>query len=702
LSDTALRCCPASHRPTGGPGPCGVCRVETITTVVTVACPELAAGDVAAAIEATITNPAAARSLATALADGPAILAAGAPPVVGRLVGELRARGSVLAVPACARCDRTGLGLIRDGTVGLCPRCRTRQLSEACSACHKTRVVTARRADGGSLCFACAPRPARTCGRCGRVGPIARRAKDGEGDICNRCYRLPMAECGTCGQSRRCTFVADGHPICSDCSPRRSLTCAHCGQSRPPSAHWPEGPVCEPCYRAGLSRRGTCSDCGTQRRLIDPPGPGARRCADCSGRPGLARRCVTCGTEDLTFADGCCARCVLAVRARRCCSDRSGRLHPELVNVAAAIADTRQPYSALNWLERSAPAALLAEIAAGDVAVTHEALDAAGRGAPGEFVRHLLVTAGVLAARDDALVALEAWVADRLEPIGDPARRRLLRSYATWRVLRRARTRAARTPRARTPIHYAKVCLLAAIALLAWLDERGVDLADVGQGDIEAWSAEAGPAAPEASDFLDWATTRKLIRPVDLAGRQHQQGVPLDADRRWAIVDRLLHDDSLRLSDRVAGCLVLLYGQQLARIVALTVNQVTADHDGVYLHLGTSQVVCPEPLGGLLRQLATGEPRPYNGVGSPAHTPWLFPGLHAGRPLHPSTLGERLRHLGIPTMRARRAALMDLASQLPAAVLAEVLHLHPTTAVHWAAAAGGDWNTYAAHIARQR
>jgi hypothetical protein len=44
---------------------------------------------------------------------------------------------------------------------------------------------------------------------------------------------------------------------------------------------------------------------------------------------------------------------------------------------------------------------------------------------------------------------------------------------------------------------------------------------------------------------------------------------------------------------------------------------------------------------------------------------------------------------------------MDLASQLPAAVLAELLHLHPTTAVSWVAA-GGDWNTYAAHIARNR
>ena len=79
-----------------------------------------------------------------------------------------------------------------------------------------------------------------------------------------------------------------------------------------------------------------------------------------------------------------------------------------------------------------------------------------------------------------------------------------------------------------------------------------------------------------------------------------------------------------------------------------------------------------------------------------------FPGLHPGRPLHPGGLGQRLRRIGIPTMPGRRAALLHLAAQLPAAVLAELLHLQPTTAVRWVAAAGGDWSTYAAQVARDR
>jgi hypothetical protein len=51
-------------------------------------------------------------------------------------------------------------------------------------------------------------------------------------------------------------------------------------------------------------------------------------------------------------------------------------------------------------------------------------------------------------------------------------------------------------------------------------------------------------------------------------------------------------------------------------------------------------------------------------------------------------------------MAGRRAALTDLAAQMPAAVLADLLHLAPTTAARWMHQAGGDWTGYAAEIAR--
>jgi hypothetical protein len=45
--------------------------------------------------------------------------------------------------------------------------------------------------------------------------------------------------------------------------------------------------------------------------------------------------------------------------------------------------------------------------------------------------------------------------------------------------------------------------------------------------------------------------------------------------------------------------------------------------------------------------------------------------------------------------------MMHLARQLPASVLADLLNLHATTACRWVDAAGGDWNNYAAEIARR-
>jgi hypothetical protein len=46
--------------------------------------------------------------------------------------------------------------------------------------------------------------------------------------------------------------------------------------------------------------------------------------------------------------------------------------------------------------------------------------------------------------------------------------------------------------------------------------------------------------------------------------------------------------------------------------------------------------------------------------------------------------------------------MLELARTVPAAVLADLLGIHTTTAADWAHAAGGDWTHYAAEIARTR
>ncbi|MFF3609911.1 hypothetical protein [Streptomyces sp. NPDC002463] len=62
-------------------------------------------------------------------------------------------------------------------------------------------------------------------------------------------------------------------------------------------------------------------------------------------------------------------------------------------------------------------------------------------------------------------------------------------------------------------------------------------------------------------------------------------------------------------------------------------------------------------------------------------------------------MSERLRELGIRLAEARSTALFQLATELPAAVLARTLDI--TVAVEWQRAAAGDWAAYAAEISQR-
>ena len=666
---------------------------QLVVIRVTEVDPDLPATSALDALDAAASNPRALSVIAHSLENGPAALRRGAPPVVGRLVKELRARGSVVAEPTCTRCARTGLDLIATDEGGMCERCRRRQLATACGCCGVVKPIYGRGEKGEPLCSVCAPRPERRCSRCHRVKAIARRAHDEEGELCVSCFQGHFATCRVCGRRRPCQFVAAGRPICASCTPRRTSRCAHCGEERPACARWPEGPVCEPCYRAALARRGMCGDCGKERRLVFPPGPGAQRCADCAGVAGLAT-CSSCGVEDRPYADGQCVRCSLALRARALLGGPDGRFEP----LYQAIVSAPQPYSVHNWLRSSGPASILAELVAGTLPLTHEALDSHPRRRSADYLRHLLVAGGLLPPRDDALADLEAWVGRRLEEVGG-AHQHQLHSYATWRVLRRARQRAERGDGARTPTRHAKICLNAAIAFFEFLDRRHRALADCTQADIEDWLTKGPSSAAQVKDFLEWAATRKMAARFTLPSQPHRGGPATDNETRWSIVRQLLHDERIDLADRVAGCLVLLYGQQLTRVAAIRRDQVTVTVDGsTRLSLGTTYIEVPPPLDHLLRRQLN-EHRHHTAFSAPVTaTPWLFVGLHPGRPFNASQLGARLRRLGIEPQAARRGAMIHLAATLPAAVLARALNLTPLAAVRWVRAAGGDWDSYAAEL----
>ncbi len=79
----------------------------------------------------------------------------------------------------------------------------------------------------------------------------------------------------------------------------------------------------------------------------------------------------------------------------------------------------------------------------------------------------------------------------------------------------------------------------------------------------------------------------------------------------------------------------------------------------------------------------------------------LFPGRFPAQHLSSKRLTSRLRPLGVRPRMARNAALIELASELPAVVFGRLLGIHQNTADTCHRLAGQD-HTYAADITRRQ
>ena len=64
------------------------------------------------------------------------------------------------------------------------------------------------------------------------------------------------------------------------------------------------------------------------------------------------------------------------------------------MGVHEAVTSTTTPRTALNWLRNGAGARLLADIAAGELACTHQALDTHPQARAADYLRHVLVASG--------------------------------------------------------------------------------------------------------------------------------------------------------------------------------------------------------------------------------------------------------------------------------------------------------------------
>ncbi len=221
----------------------------------------------------------------------------------------------------------------------------------------------------------------------------------------------------------------------------------------------------------------------------------------------------------------------------------------------------------------------------------------------------------------------------------------------------------------------------AAITLLDWLTDHGLELGSARQGDLDAWlTSEHVTGRIEAGNFVRWAKRHKLTSLDFAATKWGSPSRVIDSEARWEHARRLLHDDTVKAEDRVAGLLVLLYAQGTSSISRLTLDHVRADEHGVRLRLGREPIVLPEPLDALVCQLVASR-HGHATLGDQGTSHWLFPGGRPGQAISPAHLGERLRQLGLRPGQDRSTALFHLATELPAALLSRLLGIYISVAV---------------------
>ena len=135
------------------------------------------------------------------------------------------------------------------------------------------------------------------------------------------------------------------------------------------------------------------------------------------------------------------------------------------------------------------------------------------------------------------------------------------------------------------------------------------------------------------------------------------------------------------------------HAQPLVKVVTFPTSVVDDGDTGMSITPGAHPTDVPEPFASRIREHLASRPNLRTGAGT--DSPWMFPSTLAGRHLHPNTVMDRLRDLGVSLLAARNRAIGELVVECPPSRVAEALGYSTQVAFLHAAKAAKPWARYA-------
>ncbi len=457
--------------------------------------------------------------------------------------------------------------------------------------------------------------------------------------------------------------------------------------------NWPDGAICGACFSQAANSYGTCAHCHEHRLLPGRSPSGEVLCRDCA-RITTNLTCAHCGKEGERLRAGHCATCIII-------ADLTALLHPSdppdlrLHRLIRELATATRPRSVITWMRLPAPRTLLDRIGDRTLVLSHAGFDAEPHSPAREYLRDLLEHHHILPIRGDRqLVRFESWLDKRMQSFVDmPHIAQPLEQFARWHHLKRLRghTRSGNMDYA---TRTAKQEITEAGKFLIWLhEEQHTTLTQLRQEHIDIYWSEGTTTRKHVRNLLQYHRITGLKNRLKAPARQGQ-ATPMTSEReRLDAIKRVVNNNHVFAGTRIAALIFLLYGTPIGKIVALKIDRIISNEQGMTITLGEQPAPIPEPLIAMF----TGYLHTHAGTRAMnKNSPWLFPSTRAGTHITANALWARLKIFEIQPLATKNTTLFDLTKEIDPATLAALLGYAPKTMANHANRAGNTMTSYPA------